>query len=229
MNVVKEQLAERRAEFHSYVRLLEHLEARLLPRASMRKRLGDLPSSDAFKAMKATAFLMLYNIIEATIVRAMADLYKTIEKEGCRLAEVSAKVRDLWIDQKWRIDPYSASPATYRKQAAHILKETMDGTTLVLESRKLPLSGNIDADSVRKLCDRHGVRLSVHPRARGGVELDTVKSQRNDLAHGHRTFVDCGQNYAVSDIGRISRECFNFLNGFLRSLERFGNTQGYRL
>src|SRR5438552_3799052 len=155
MDAVREQLAERKKEFQSYVRLLQHLEARLLRRSSTEKRSGDLPSGDLFKAMKATAFLMLYNIIEATIVGAMASLYKKIENEGCKLSNVTDEVQDLWIDQRFWIAPHEAKPTTYRNRAAQMLKETMDGTKLALEPSKLPLSGNIDAEIVRGLCNKH--------------------------------------------------------------------------
>ena len=228
MNSVKLQLGERKKEFQAYVRLLTHLEKRLQPRAASPKRIGDLPTSETFKAMKATAFLMLYNIIEATIVAVMAEMYQAIEREGCKLPDVSEKVQDLWIDQNFWIAPHEATPATYRNRAAQMLRETMQGTQLILDAKRLPLSGNIDGDIVRKLCGRHGCELKVHRRARGGAELGTVKAQRNDLAHGNKTFVECGQSYGVSDIDRIARECFHFLGSFISSLNRFVKKGGYR-
>ena len=228
MIVIRSRLDERRKEFLAYVRLLRHLEDRLQPNLARTRRIGDLPTNDTFKAMKATAFLMLYNVIEATIVGAMAELYKTIEREGCKLPDVSEKVQDLWIDQRFWISPHEAKPATYRKRAAQMLRETMEGTRLILDPKQLPLSGNIDGQIVRDLCEKHGCKLRIHYRARGGAELGTVKAQRNDLAHGNKTFVECGRDYGVSDIGRIAGECFNFLGGFIRSVGRFVDAGGYR-
>ena len=177
--------------------------------------------------MKATAFLMLYNIIEATIVGAMAGLYKTIEQTGRKLPDVSEKIQDLWIDQRFWIVPSEATPATYKRRAAQMLRETMQGATLALDPHRLPLSGNIDADVVRDLCGKHGWKLKVNKHARGGVELATVKAQRNALAHGLKSFVECGQSYAVSDIRRIAGECINFLGSFVRSVQRFVDAGGY--
>jgi hypothetical protein len=228
MQVVEEKLGERKREFHSYLRLLDHLEQRMLPRASAKKRSGDLPSSESFKAMKATAFLMLYNIIEATIIGAIAQLYKVIEREGCTLSEVSTHVQDIWIDQRFWIAPDDATPATYQARAARLLRETMANAKLSLAPQRLRVGGNIDADKVRHLCKKHGCPLSVSRHSRGGVELKTVKEQRNDLAHGLKTFVECGQSYGISDIERISRECFNFLGGFVRSLDRYVKKRKYR-
>ncbi|HWE97733.1 MAG TPA: MAE_28990/MAE_18760 family HEPN-like nuclease [Tepidisphaeraceae bacterium] len=228
MKNVTDQLEERRQEFSSYLRLLEHLEKRLLRHSEMTRRLGDLPTTDSFKAMKAAGFLMLYNTIEATIIAAVTELYKEIQGNGCALDQVSKHVQDLWIEQRFWIAPEEATPKTYRTRAAEMLRETMDGAALALTPRRLPISGNIDAEAVRRICSKHGCKLVVHRHARGGAELDTVKDQRNALAHGQKTFVECGQNYAASDINRISRECFNFLRGFVRSLEKFIAKAEYR-
>src|SRR5271163_2935452 len=104
MNAVKDHLAERKRELQQYLKLLEHIDHRTLRHAG-KKRVGDLPSADSFKAMKATAFLMIYNIIEATIVGAIAELYKVIENEGCVLPDVSEQVQNIWIEQRFWISP----------------------------------------------------------------------------------------------------------------------------
>jgi hypothetical protein len=228
MKTVKDQFDERKAEFRAYLRLLEHLDQRLLRHAKVRRRVGDLPTPDTFKAMKATAFLMVYNIIEATIVGSMAELYGSIKTEACTLPDVTLKIQELWIDQRFWIKPQEATPKTYRDRAEQMLRQTMNGAILSIDPRKLPLSGNIDADETRGLCDKHGVKLVVPKKARGGAELATVKIQRNALAHGDKTFVECGRDYSVADLARISQECFNFLGGFVRTLERFIKSRGYR-
>lgn len=130
MKAIRIQLDDRRKEFRAYVRMLAHLEARLLHTARL-KRVGDLPTNETFKSMKATAFLMLYNVIESTVVGVMTELYKVIEQEGCKLPDVSVKLQDLWIDQRFRM-PRDATSATYRKRVAEMLRETMDGKNLSL-------------------------------------------------------------------------------------------------
>jgi hypothetical protein len=177
--------------------------------------------------MKATAFLMLYNIIESTIIAAVSELYKVIQHENRSLDAVSAHLQELWIDQRFWIAPHEATPATYRNRASQMLRQTMDGAALAFDPKRLPISGNVDGEAVRDICRKHGCKLLVPPQSRGGAELGTVKDQRNALAHGQRTFVECGQNYTASDIDRISRECFNFLGGFVRSLERFIRKRQY--
>lgn len=226
MNALRTLLNEHKKEFQSYMRLLAHLEGQVRPSAT--KRAGAVPSTATFKAMKATAFLMLYNVIEATIVGAMAHLYKTIENEQRKLTDVSEKIQDLWISQRFRVPARDATPATYQKRAAQMLRETMRGAILTLDPRDLGVGGNIDADKVRRLCIRHGWSMTAHKNAKGGAELTTVKTQRNALAHGEKTFIECGQGYAVSDIQRISAECFTFLSGFVTSVTRFVDRSGYR-
>lgn len=228
MQIVKSNLEEREREVKAFIRLLDHVNSRLIPRMGTTRR-GDLPNKDSFTAMKATAFLMLYNIVEATVVATIKELYETIEFERCLWKEVTPKIREVWLAQKYDLPKATATPDTYKNTARKLIDDTADGAILKLNPKALSLGGNIGAQVARDVCHKHGCSLSIHKRAKGGCELDTVKEQRNGLAHGDLTFVECGREYDVSDIERISKECFLFLKGFIRSFERFVAKKHYRL
>ncbi|MGC8541774.1 MAG: MAE_28990/MAE_18760 family HEPN-like nuclease [Phycisphaerae bacterium] len=228
MQKIREKMEERTREIQAYVRLLKHIETRLGPHTKRKKRVGDLPAGESFTSMKAASFLMLYNLVESTVKGAVAEIYEEIKRKRCTVYDVSQCLQGQWVDQQFWIAPHEATPTTYRKRTAQILQDAMDKKPLSLAPEKLNIGGNIDADAVRKICRDHGVTLQVYKRAKGGTELDTVKDQRNALAHGTISFVECGRNYTVSDMKRISAECLNFTKGFVRSVDRFIKNGGYR-
>jgi hypothetical protein len=58
------------------------------------------------------------------------------------------------------------------------------------------VSGNVDAQKIRGIADEYGF---LHPAA-DGSDLLTIKTSRNDLAHGSKSFADIGKDYSVDDV-----------------------------
>ena len=229
MKEINARLKERAHEFGVYLRHLKHVENQLKkPNTGNKRRGGDLPTGDVFISMKAACFLMLYNLVETTIRASMAEIYNVIRQQKCALRDVSEHLQDVWINQRFWLAPHEATPATYRDRAARMLRETMSGQALALKADHLPIGGNINADVLRKLCKDHGVTLQAPKQVRGGVELQTIREQRNALAHGDKSFIECGREFAISDVYRIAKECLRFIRAFVVSVERFIKTGGYR-
>lgn len=178
--------------------------------------------------MKATVFLLIYNIVESAIRSAFAYLYEEIAREGMTSDSLSSDLRQLWISQHFKsIDGDSASIRTFRELTEKIVEEVTSGTTVTLDERLLPISGNLDSDAIRQVCKRHGVSESVNKHAAGGAELKTVKEQRNTLAHGHSSFSDCGKQYTVADLKRIKRQAVVFVRSILRNVQRYTEQKQY--
>ena len=90
-----------------------------------------------------------------------------------------------------------------------------------------------DVDFCRRIYKK-GLRIVVlpdariiHHRAKGGVELGTVKEQRNALGHGNVTFTECGRQYAVSDLERIKRQTVVFVRSILKNVKRYLEEDAY--
>ena len=223
MDAIIDEFEQRVDEVDSYLKLLvriENLDVVLDNQAKVPplRVLGE----DSFKVMKATVFLLIYNLVESSIRSALRRVYEKIEDEGKTLGDVREELRSLWIGQRFRsYDSYSASAHNYRELVEQITEEVLQRSVLKLSAKRLPISGNLDSDRIRDICKRHGVEVTVHHDAKGGVELGTVKDQRNALGHGSVTFTECGRQYAVSDLDRIKRQTVVFVRSILESVERY--------
>ena len=58
----------------------------------------------------------------------------------------------------------------------------------------------MDAQKIRDICNNHGIIIHLDPQCRGGEILKEVKEERNNLAHGTISFVECGRNYSIDDL-----------------------------
>lgn len=223
MDTIIDEFEQRVGEVDSYLKLLDRMEQPgvILYNRAKRRRLRVF-GEDSFKVMKATVFLLIYNLVESSIRSAFRRVYEKIEDEGKALGDVREELRRVWIGQQFRtFDSDSASARNYRELVGRMAEEVLQRSVLKLSAKRLPISGNLDADRIRSACKRHGVGVNVHHRAKGGIELGTVKEQRNALGHGSVTFTECGRQYAVSDLDRIKRQTVVFVRSILRNIKRY--------
>ena len=223
MEDVRVDAKKRFDEIELFLKILKELEK--MPRSTAEK----LPSArQSSSLLKACTFLLLYNAIESCVRSTLAQIYMDIETSKVTYSGTSSNIRELWLRQQFNVPTDTANHATYLALAAKVADSVSIEDVMKLESRKLPISGNLDGDSIRILCNKHGLDLRVPKWAKGGVEMATVKDQRNALAHGHKSFAECGRDYAVKDLSRIVRQTQHFLNGFMRSAALFSKNSGYR-
>ncbi|WP_192385762.1 MAE_28990/MAE_18760 family HEPN-like nuclease [Mesorhizobium silamurunense] len=90
------------------------------------------------------------------------------------------------------------------------------------------MSGSVDAKSIRALGKTYGFSCHTdHSRTAGGADLLTIKSNRNDLAHGLKTFEEVGRNYTANELVEISRRSTRFMFEILTNIEAFLDNEAY--
>lgn len=184
--------------------------------------------SEWLSAMKATAFLMIYNLVESAMRKALGAVYGVVRREGRKCAELSQEMRDIWVNQQYRkYDPLSASPRTYNEAARIIVGQVLDELVLEFDERRFPGSGNLDADRIRRICSQHGISGRTHYRAAGGGSLQQVLRQRNILAHGDLSFCECGRAFTVAQLVETEREVAIFMRSILRNTADFIDRKTY--
>jgi len=227
MHDVIADFQERVKEIEEYLKLLailSHTSAQIHIDRKRPKRVSNV----AIKTMKASCFLMLYNLVESSIRGSMTTLYGKMNADEKPLSGFDSYVKDIWIEQNFKImEPLSANQSSYRDLVRKMIESVLDSSLLSLDSRKINISGNLDARAIRELFARHKISTVTHYRAFGGAELKTVKDQRNSLAHGDISFADCGQQYTVSDIDSIKKQTVTYLRSSLRNVMKYMDRNEY--
>ena len=122
----------------------------------------------------------------------------------------------------------SATQDTYRNVAHRLVEGVTDDVRAYLDVTALKFGGNLDAAKIRHVCELHGVSHRTSKRTKGGEKLSLVKNKRNALAHGDTSFVECGRDYTVTQLGEIQRESVLYVKAILRNIESFTKTKTYR-
>lgn len=231
MRDVIDDFVQRRDEVNDYLQLLKSLESE--EKLLLEKQTGRTSSAfntQAFKVMKASVFLLVYNAVESAIRAGYAFVYSQMNAEAIQLAKLTTETREIWLRQQFaRMDKSEElAPKHFREFVSSIADLICSGSTIEMDKKYLPVSGNLNALRVRTICQKHGVDANVSPAAKGGAKLDVVWARRNQLSHGEVQFSGCGQDFTVADLQDIVNETFTYVGDILSNIGTFAASRQYQ-
>ncbi|MGH7397811.1 MAG: hypothetical protein ACRELW_09755, partial [Candidatus Rokuibacteriota bacterium] len=77
-------------------------------------------------------------------------------------------------------------------------------------------------------CNQLGTKLSAPKSARGGIDLEQIRRDRNDLAHGVRTFSEVGGVYTLRDLKSRYARVQSFMRASLRTLQSYHDRKRFK-
>ena len=185
-------------------------------------------TSEIQKILKANFFLILYNLIEASIRKSILEIYDALRRDGIHYKLAKPEIQKIFLDYYCkRIRETNNNKFTER--ISELLQDTLNETIIELDIESIPISGNLDARKVRELARAYGFSETLSKAQRGGTDLLTVKTQRNSLAHGLSTFSECGRYYIIGDLKNIKDEVIRYLEDILKNIKTYIDNKEYRL
>jgi hypothetical protein len=180
------------------------------------------------KILKANALLMIYNLVESTVLNGIEEIYDKLKTNGATYSTVRKEIQDIWFSYKFKqVYDQKAHYGSYKDKALEIVNSIMTGEVIELHREALPVGGNFDADEIRKVCDGHGIGFKPDSSCKGGARLSDVRIKRNLLAHGTLSFSECGREYALADLVEIKEQTYGFLTGLLEGMNSYYDVEGY--
>jgi hypothetical protein len=231
MSPLLKSFEDRALELSAYFKFIELIEKESATLSLPKKQTWKVRKVDEkiLRILKANFFLLLYNLVEASIREGFLSVYKAVEADGCSVKQLSPLLRKLWIDVEFtRISAASANQDSYRNIARKLVQGIADDVKATLDVTALKFGGNIDAAKIRDVCTAHGVSHKTDKRTLGGEKLLVVKNKRNALAHGDLSFVECGRDYSVAELGKIKNQSFWYLKSILRNIDKFNAKKTFR-
>lgn len=172
------------------------------------------------KIMKANGFLLLYNLIEATIRNSISAILNSISTDKLTFKLLSDNLKKLWINQEIN---NTKDISKFKEKVSELSEKILNDNLLEFSQECINISGNIDAQKIRDIAKKFGY---LEPK--DGRGLQTIKDKRNQLAHGEFTFSDIGKNYTSNDLIEYKSEVVSFIEGVLNNVEVYINTKGYK-
>lgn len=172
--------------------------------------------ADLMKTFKANCFILLYNLVESTLANAIEEIFEEIASSNTSLDDCTANIRRIVL-KNLRNRSIDKIEPLLNHVATDIIGSTFRKDEL--------FSGNIDARRVRKVASDYGFAEPT----KDSDQLLTVKSYRNDLAHGDKSFSEVGRDFDVPRLLAIKNEVVTYMENLLDNVEDYVNQKAFRV
>ncbi len=208
---------ERKDEVLRYLDFVNQLDSKrfqVVDSNSMNPALDHISLQELLKTLKANSFLLLYNLVESTVKNAIEAIFDRLSRESISYDICRAELQRVVL-KNLRAHNIKKIHVELRGIAVDVVAKTFRKETM--------FSGNVDAREIRDTAKEFGF---LSPIANGN-ELLTVKANRNDLAHGDKTFAAVGADYDVPRLLKIANDIYDYLEEFVTNIENYLNTKAY--
>lgn len=214
---MKADFQARKREISRYIRFVDEIAREKLTIVDSRSKDNVYDSgvqSELIKTLKASAFLLLYNLLESTLKNSIEAIFDELQGKGVNFDSCRDELRHVVLGNLKRRNIDDVVPDISRI-ATDLISATFRKDTL--------FSGNVDGRLVRATAKEYGFNA---PR-RSSDELFVVKSNRNDLAHGNKTFSEVGREYDMRRVKGITNEVFHYLSELIDNVETYLENEHY--
>ncbi|MDY6781421.1 MAG: MAE_28990/MAE_18760 family HEPN-like nuclease [Cyanobacteriota bacterium] len=213
---------ERSQEVRSYFLFIKNLEYGSIQlnvvnaKSSNPKKINN----NLAKTLKATGFLLLYNLVESTMTNAIETIFDELKNQNVSFDDVREELKKIIIEN------FKKNNST-EKLLVDIQSISVDIISSGFDKQKL-FSGNIDAKKIREIASKYGFSFQTNARkTQNGADLLKIKTSRNDLAHGLKSFEDVGKDLTADELLRIQKRVICYLKAILENIDDYISKKEY--
>ena len=174
------------------------------------------------KSLKATGFLLLYNLVESTMRYAIQSIFDEMSKKGVSFDQLKIEIKRI-ILQNVKKNVQECGVNDFVEQIENIVKDIIQSGF----NRDDLFSGNVDAKEIKNIAKKYGFSSKTDVATRDGIDLLSIKKNRNDLAHGVMSFKEVGQNTSAENLVEISERVIKYLRQILENIDEYLVKQEY--
>jgi hypothetical protein len=171
------------------------------------------------KTLKASGFLLLYNLVESTMRNAIEAIFEEIKNKKVSFDQVRPEIKIIILKNLKKRKPDKILKKI-KAISVDIIEASFDKEDL--------FSGNIDGRLIKQISNNYGFSCKTDSRKTGnGDDLLIVKSNRNDLAHGVKSFAEVGKEKSPDELLKISKQVIKYLKEILQNIETYLTNREY--
>jgi len=183
------------------------------------------------KILKANAFLLLYNLIEATVKNGIWEIILAIKNDNITYDKLKKELKEVWLSQKIKLAFKSRDEEVVKK--VYKIVESVLNNSLDFYTTKEYIrfeSGNLSISTIQKTTRKYGVstKVSINHSDQEEAFIKT-KIERNHLAHGDKTFATCGKDYPLSLLIQYKGYIVEYLRRTLTTIENSIDQKEFRI
>lgn len=183
---------------------------------------------DLQKIIRANCFLILYNLVESTIRSCIWSVFDAVSDSQVKFEELNENLSNIWLNQQ-ALDIGDISNINKTKEKLKLLISS-DSNLVEFSKTRVSLSGNLDYRSIEKIIKDYGFhgKITVSDKRKLGKALLKVKSERNALAHGNKSFRQTAEVITIQDLTEYKDLIVAYLSDITKNVEGFIENEKYK-
>lgn len=227
MNIIREEMNNRTQEIEAYFLFLNKIES---GEYLICENGNPISSATATRTtLKASAVILIYNLVESIITKCLERIHIYIINENI-------SYNDLNDDIKMLLITYYGTIADKKNSISEVAPYLHEIIHLITNQKKIALdykemskyytlySGNLDSKKISKIFKKYGIVFEEKCS-----ELQTVKDNRNKLAHGVMSFEECGRQLSMQQLNEQKNNCINYLNSLIAAIELYIDNKKFKI
>lgn len=183
------------------------------------------------KILKSHCYLLLYNLIESSIRNGIKAIHDAIALEQLTYQDLHPKIQKLWLlnDLSKSFRDATIKKETIANNLQEAIQVVLDNVVVTLDSNNIPISGNLDAPTIKGLMESYGVfgPLPFSEKIINPV-LNFVVKIRCDLAHGNVSFSEASNHILWSKLLEDKEKIVGYLEQVLQNIENYIDNHRYK-
>lgn len=181
--------------------------------------------------LKSHCYLLLYNLIESSIRNGIKAIHDAIALEQLTYPELHPKIQKLWVlnDLSKSFRDATIKKETIADNLQEAIQVVLDNTVVTLDPNNIPISGNLDAQTIKGLMEMYGIfgplpfsERIIHP------VLNFVVKIPWDLAHGNVSFSEASNQILWSELLEDKEKIVSYLEQVLQNIENYIDNHRYK-
>jgi hypothetical protein len=205
----------RTAEIKNYLNFASEIDAGTISlQYNAESSLNPILAQAWSKTVRASCFLLIYNLVESTMKNAIAAIFDDLQSHSVPFDACREGIKKVVLNNFKALSPERA--------LSELLQIALDVVIKTFNKDKI-FSGNIDSRKISEIAATYGFATPIGQ----GHHLLTIKNHRNDLAHGDKSFDEIGRDYAIGDIVNMFTHTELYLQSALDNIELYIDNQVY--
>ena len=226
MDSVNSDFDKRKDEINEYFSFLEKMNYENIKLTYTKENSTEefIISTKLQRIFIANTFLLLYNLVESTIRNSIVAIYNKIKDDEIIYDDLSEEIKQIWLHKNSKKFSIYSNDNTIEVNLHNIINDIINREIIILTKDDIYISGNIDAQEIRKLAKKIGFKESSD-----GRHLVEIKEKRNRLAHGEHTFHDVGKDFTYNDLNEYKENTITYLEDVINKINEFITNKKYKI
>ncbi len=227
-------LSDRSTEVNAY---LEFLKVAVERRAVLSAKDGELQfplTLELTHTLKANLVLLLYSAMEATLIQLLDEMHDAIGANCSSADALNAQLLRVVLKTVKKDTKPTTLQSLVSPLHTSLFRHWMDdwtSRTSGKDKRVDGISGSVDSLVFYEQLKKFGV-VAATPNDRPPAHLtdaalQKVKINRNELAHGEKSFTDLGRDLSVESLATDSLAVFDTLGNIATEVDNYLREQRY--